>query len=416
MKSTWAFVVAAGAAMLAPSAAVYAQDLAITHAHIIDGTGKIIEQGTIVIANGRIVSVGTGAAPKGTRKIIDAGGRTVMPGFIDAHRHLNAATSPKDMRAFLDAGFTTVQDALSNVDALAALRKKLAAGAFPGPRLVISGFVPVNKVAMPQGVTDAARADPARVPIGRRQPIEPIAPDQARAMVRGYAAKGADNIKTVLVGSPDGAEIATMQAVADEAHKAHMRYVVHATSVDDTLVAITGKADILMHMPHIGWVDEGGALAKISDSHLPIVTTLGVFTPYFGPEGDGVMRDMHGFPYEATLHSAGQGPVNARLLWNAGMTVAYGTDTSFSPRESLRHELLALGSVFSGADVVTMLTRNAAIASGVASETGTLERGKAADIVMLDSDPLADMFATLNVKLVLRSGVVVVDHRPAARR
>jgi imidazolonepropionase-like amidohydrolase len=142
-----------------------------------------------------------------------------------------------------------------------------------------------------------------------------------------------------------------------------------------------------------------------------MVTTLGVFTPYFGPEGDGIMRDMHGFPYEATLHSAGQGPVNARLLWNAGMTVAYGTDTQFSPRESLRHELLALGSVFSGADVVTMLTKNAAIATGVADETGTLEPGKAADVVMLDGDPVADIFATLKVKLVLRSGKIVADRR-----
>jgi imidazolonepropionase-like amidohydrolase len=264
---------------------------------------------------------------------------------------------------------------------------------------------------MPQGVTDAARADPARIPIGQRKPAAPVSPDQARAMVRGYAAKGADNIKTVLVASPDGSDIATMQAIADEAHKFHMRYVVHATSVDDTLAAIAGKADVLMHTPHIGWVDENGALAKIAGSHLPIITTLGVFTPYFGPEGDGVMRDMHAFPYEATLHSAGQGPVNARLLWNAGMTVAYGTDTQFSPRESLRHELLALGAVFSGADVVTMLTRNAAIASGVQDETGTLEPGKAADVVMLDGDPLTDIFATLQVKLVLRSGKVVADKR-----
>jgi len=409
MKSAWAFVIAA--ALLASPGAARAQDLAITHARLVDGTGKVIDDGTLVVAGGHIVSIGTGPAPKGTSKVIDAGRRTLMPGFIDAHRHLNAATSAKDMQAFLDAGFTTVLDALSNVDALAALRNKIERGEFPGPRLRISGFVPVNTIAMPQGVTDAARADPARVPIGQRKPIAPIAPEAARAMVRAAAAKGADNIKTVLIASPDGAEIATMQAVADEAHKLHLRYIVHATSVDDTLVAIAGKADVLMHMPHIGWVDENGALAKIAGSHLPILTTLGVFTPYFGPEGDGVMRDMHAFPYEATLHSAGQGPVNARLLWNAGMTLAYGTDTSFSPRESLRHELLALGSVFSGADVVAMLTRNAAIAAGVADETGTLEPGKSADVVMLDGDPIADMLATLKVRLVLRSGKVVVDRR-----
>jgi imidazolonepropionase-like amidohydrolase len=411
MKRMWRLGIAAWCALLMPAWAA-AADLAITHARLIDGKGQVIDDGTLVIDGGKIVSIGKGPAPRGTKQVIDARGRTVMPGFIDAHRHIGGKTSPKDMQDWLDAGFTTVLDALGDVDALAALRKRIETGEIAGPRLRISGFVPVNQVVMPQGVTDAGRADPARVPLRERKPIAPIPLDAARAMVRAFAAKGVDNVKTVLVASPDGAEIETMRAVADEAHKHGMRYLVHATSVDDTLVAIAGHADILAHTPHEGWVDEGSILQRIVAAGLPMDTTLGVFTPYFGLEGNDIMRDMHAFP-DDTLHSAGQGPANARLLWKAGIKLAYGTDTGFSPSESLRHELYALVPVFSAQDIVTMLTANAAIAAGVSGETGTLEPGKAADVVMLAGDPLADIFATLHPVLVLRAGKVVADRRSA---
>jgi imidazolonepropionase-like amidohydrolase len=99
------------------------------------------------------------------------------------------------------------------------------------------------------------------------------------------------------------------------------------------------------------------------------------------------------------------------LFWNAGIVIGYGTDTSFPPRDSLRHELRALSSVFSPAELVTILTKNAAIAADVDDVAGTVEAGKQADLVMVDGDPLTDIFAVLDVRLVVKGGAIVSDRR-----
>jgi imidazolonepropionase-like amidohydrolase len=112
-----------------------------------------------------------------------------------------------------------------------------------------------------------------------------------------------------------------------------------------------------------------------------------------------------------TLSSAGKGPVNARLLWEAGITYGYGTDTTFHPKDSLAQELRALRLVFSTQDVIRILTRNAAAAIGRSKEIGTVETGKLADLVVLDGDPLASIEDLFNVKMVVKDGQIVVDKR-----
>jgi imidazolonepropionase-like amidohydrolase len=387
-----------------------AQDLVVSNARILDGAGGEIANGTIVVEDGVIVSVGASAAPSGAANVIDAGGRTVMPGFIDAHRHLGAAP-PDLMKSFIDAGFTTVLEALGDVQALAEVRRKIEAGEIVGPRLKLSGLVPLNGIAMPGG-GDPARHDPARIPLDERDPVDATPPDQARAMVDRLAEQGADNIKIILVASPKGDDVPTLLAISDEAHKKGLRMITHTTSVVDAVEAAEGHTDLFAHTPHIGWVDEGGALETIAAAGPPMVTTLGVFTPFFDgtDEHHAIFRDFGPFPWD-TLHSAGQGPVNDRLLWNAGVVIGYGTDTSFPPRDSLRHELRALSSVFSPKELVTILTKNAAICADVDDITGTVEVGKQADLVMVDGDPLMDVFAVLDVRLVVKGGAVVSDRR-----
>src|SRR5262245_18831224 len=91
--------------VLGASAAVSAQDLTITNARIMGANGSVIERGSIVVRSGSIVSVAPGnpSAPGGT--IVDAGGMTAMPGFIDAHRHINTGPDEKQqMQALLEAG------------------------------------------------------------------------------------------------------------------------------------------------------------------------------------------------------------------------------------------------------------------------------------------------------------------------
>jgi imidazolonepropionase-like amidohydrolase len=227
--------------------------------------------------------------------------------------------------------------------------------------------------------------------------------------VRRLAAAGVDAIKTVLVTSAGGTEAATLAIVVDEARKHNLPTVTHAVTVRDTVAAVEAGSTMLVHTPHVDLLDEASA-RKIATAGIPMTSTLGVFVPYFNADNEPLFRDFEPFPWN-TLSSAGLGPVNARLLWEAGITYGYGTDTSYPVRESLAHELRPLSLVFSPSDVVTILTRNAAIAIGLGDETGTLEAGKLADIIIVDGDPLTDIHDVLDVEVVIKEGRIVVDKR-----
>ena len=121
------------------------------------------------------------------------------------------------------------------------------------------------------------------------------------------------------------------------------------------------------------------------------------------------------FPWD-TLSSAGQVPVNGRLLWDAGVSIGYGTDTSWPPKESLKDELRALSLVFSPKDIVTIMTKNAARSALKQDQLGTLESGKLADLVVINGDPLSDIYDVLKVVTTVKGGVVLSDKTtPAAR-
>ena len=393
-----------------------AQDLVISNARILDGTGNAIERGTVVVRGGRIAASGVNApgAPANAVRI-DAGGRTVMPGFIDAHRHVFqgdaarwlAEQSTANMREFLEAGFTTVLSAIDPPQQILELRRRTESGETLGPRIISAALVPLSRATLGTGTGDPARTDPARLP---NRPVGPpapaIPPEETLAAVRAAAARGHDAIKTLIIVTMDGPEKATLKLIADEAERLGLLSITHAVSVIDTVAAVEAGTDILVHTPHIGQLDEATA-KKIADANLPMVSTLGVFVPYFNDANMPLFRDRQQFPFD-TLSSAGQGPVNARLLFQAGITYAYGTDTTWAPRDSLEHELRPLHLVFSHEDLIPIMTRNAAIAVGRGKELGTLEVGKVADIVILGSDPLADESALLDVDVVVKGGRVVV--------
>src|SRR5438552_3003939 len=133
--------------------------------------------------------------------------------------------------------------------------------------------------------------------------------------------------------------------------------------------------------------------------------------PHFDANGNARFRDRQPFPWH-TLSSAGQGPVNARLLWEAGLvSYGYGTDTQWPPKETLADELRALRLVFSPQDVVKIITKNAANATLHGAEIGTLEVGKLADIVIIDGDPMRDSSTLLNVVTTIKGGQVVFEKK-----
>lgn len=411
------------AAVLCLSAGAGAQNLVITNARILDGTGRVIERGTVVVRDGRVASVSTTAPAASGLRTIDAGGKTVMPGFIDAHRHLvrgNPAqwleqAAPQQLQEFLDAGFTTVLSAIDAPQILEA-RKRVQQGQLKGPRLFAGAFVPLAGAARggseggPRG--DPARTDPARGPLPPQAP--PIPRDITIKAVDTAAQAGYDYLKTVINITQNGPELDTLKLIVQEGKKRGLPTIVHAVSIRDTLAAVEAMPAALVHTPHIGNLGEDpAALRKIVDARIPMTSTLSVFVPHFAADGTPLFRDAQPFPWH-TLSSAGQGPVNARLLWNAGLvSYGFGTDTQWPPRETLADELRALALVFSPQDIVTIITRNAANSTLHNAEIGTLEPGKLADIVIIDGDPTLNSNDLLNVVTTIKGGEVVFE---AARK
>jgi len=390
-----------GLALVAGAGPAAAQNLVITNARILDGTGTVIERGAVVVRDGKIASVSAGnPASVPDARVIDARGMTVMPGFIDAHRHPiqgNAAEwlekeAADQMRGYLEAGFTTVLSAITPDEGLE-LRRRTESGAIKGPRIFAARIIPLARAggggrgnagrrgaapaaapstqgaqgaaptappAPAAGRGDPARFDTSRPPLRPTQPAGAIAAEDTINAVDAAAKAGFDYIKTVITVTPGGPETETLRLIVNEGKKRNIPTVTHAVTVVDALAAVDAGTAVLVHTPHIGRLDEdAAAVQKIAKAGIPMTSTLAIFIPHFSPDNTPLFRDRLPFPWD-TVSSAGQGPVNARLLWEAGLSYGYGTDTSWPPKESLRDELRALSLVFSPKDIVTILTRNAA--------------------------------------------------------
>jgi len=410
-------VLAAAACLIAATADC--QDLVITNGRILDGTGKVVERGNVVVRGGKIVSVSAGAPTASGARTIDAGGKTVMPGLIDAHRHLVqgdgaqwlTGRAQQQLQEFLDAGFTTVLSAIDPPQLLE-VRNRINQGQMRGPRLFAGAFLPL---AAPTGGgggggEDPARTDPARGPVPE-QPAPAIPHDATVKQVEAAAKAGYDYLKVVLNTTRNGPEVDTLKLIVTEGKKHGLPTIVHAVSVRDTLAAIDASPATLVHTPHIGNLgDDPAAVKKIVGAHIPMTSTLAVFVPHYGSGTQPLFRDAKPFPWN-TLSSAGQGPVNARLLWEAGISYGYGTDTQWPPKETLVDELRALSLVFSPADIVQIITKNAAASTLHGAEIGTLEPGKLADIVIIDGDPLRASADLLKVVTTIKGGEVVFGGR-----
>jgi imidazolonepropionase-like amidohydrolase len=410
-------------ALAAAIGSASAQNLVVTNARLLDGTGRVVDRASIVIRDGKVATVSErpSAAPPGVR-VFNAGGKTVLPGFVDAHRHIVqgdaaqwlAQSGPTQMQQFLDAGFTTVLCAICPVEGVE-MKRRIESGAVKGPRLLMANIIPLARAAAPTGGGrrgDPARFDTSRPPLRPTEPAGAIPAKETIRAVDAIAKAGFDYIKTVLTVTPGGPEIDTLKLIVSEGRKRNLPTITHAVSVIDTLGAVDAAPAVLMHTPHIGRLDEDAAAAqKIAQAGMPMVSTLAVFVPHFSDDNTPLFRDALPFPWE-TISSAGQGPVNARLLWERGITYGYGTDTSWPPRDSLKDELRALSLVFSPKDIVAILTRNAARAALRQDQLGTLEPGKWADLIVVDGDPLRDIYAVLNVVATIKGGVVVADRRP----
>ena len=379
-----------------------AQDLILTNARIIDGTGTTIARGSIIVRNGRIASVtpgdvGAEVNPNGVPRI-DVQGMTVMPGFIDAHRHIVRGTddewfreeSVARMQEFLDAGFTTLMSGGGPFPGILELKRRVETGALVGPRIITSG-----------------RADP--------DSFETL--DAARVRVRTLAQAGVEIIKARIDPMPSLRQLTTLAAITDEARSVGLDVMVHAVSVPAMLAALDAGATRLVHTPHGSWLSEDDA-RKVAAAGVETLSTAGFGLPVFGVfNQDNVPTFRDGSPWPDGIiagqgrgREAGEKAVNGRTLWDAGVVYGFGTDTAYQPREGLRHELRALSLMFSARDILRLMGPNTA-AFIDKRDRGTLAPGTLADMVVIDGDPLDLIYDLLNVKVVIKGGTVVVDKR-----
>ena len=261
------------AASLALASGAAAQNLVISNARIIVKPGETIENGSIVIRDGRIASVAAGrapAAPAGAT-VIDGTGMTVMAGFIDDHRHIIQARGPENvakwmkelaptrMRELLESGVTTVQSGGDDNAGILELKRKVGSGEIKGPRIIASGGVPTARMK-----------DEAEV----------------RAAVQKAVKDGADSIAEVHYPdkvwpyNPTEQETKNLAAGIDEARKLGVEFQVHAVS-DLSLVDSVGfGARKLVHSVNINWVTKEQA-KKVAAAGAQVASITGFGSPNF---------------------------------------------------------------------------------------------------------------------------------------
>ena len=402
------------AACFVLASGVAAQDLAITNARIIVGSGQVIDSGTIVVRDGKIATVTGGSVqiPKGLQ-VIDAKGMSAMPGFIDGHKHLaDGPTGKAWMQSLLEAGYTTVLIGGGLADANLALAKKIESGEYNGPRAIPSGAVVLRQT-----------------------------PAEARAAVQALAKMGIKHTGEIALTpepAPPQAEIETLKAIVDEAKKVGIQVNVHAVSSPAMVAAIDAGVTRLVHLPNKDWTSyeqadavakAGAIVAGLIAFGAPNVDTLSQGaapvqwpkdnTPRFRdgrpwPESiAGANRDAKG---RATGTEGGYTIVNARRIWDADpnhTTISYSTDQNADDLVVLEHELKSFSIVFSAADLFKLMGPNSARFVGMADQIGTLETGKLADILLLDGNPMErdGIYTMLKAKVVMKEGKILVDKR-----
>jgi len=386
------------ATLLCLTAAAYAplqaQDVTITNARIIVANGTVIERGSIVVRGGKIVSVAAGAPASASGKVIDAKGMSAMPGFIDAHRHINTGEKEKaQMQAQLEAGYTTILSGGGPADGNITLRDHIEKGVINGPRIIPSGTLRLNNHT----------------------------PETARAEIRKMAQMGikfTGEIALTPVPGPSEKELETLRAVVDEGKKSGVMVQVHAVSSKAMMAAVDAGVPMLVHLPNKDWVSKEDA-KKLAASGTKILGTVGFGTPVFGVFAeDNVARFRDGKPWPESIvdgvrlgEEAGYMPVNARTVWDAGAVLGYCTDTTYDPLAGLEHELKTINPMFSMRDIIKMMGPNTASYIQMGDQLGTLEAGKLADIILLDGNPLEGYWNMLKTKVVIKGGKVVVDKR-----
>ncbi len=386
-------------------------------ARLIDGTGAAPIENATLILNERVQDIAPDdrLADYPDPVTLDIGGRTVIPGLINAHVHLvlddgapdpfkalrdeppavTAIRAAGRARRMLEAGITTARD-LGGVNYIElAVRDLIRSGEIPGPRLLCAG----KQITMTGG---------QGWPIGR----ESDGPDEVRKAAREQLKAGADLIKLMATGGvltpgvePGAAQLAEdeLRAGVIEAQKAGRRTAAHAQGTEGVKAAVRAGINTVEH----GIFLDDEAVAMMKERDVVFAPTL---TPAYRITQAGRARGIPQYVMDKMAKVNAANTRSFQLAWRAGVIIAAGNDggTPFNPHEDLMTELrLMVEAGVPPVDAIRAGTWGSARAMGLEGETGTIECGKWADLVVLDGDPLIDITALGRVSYVLQHGKVV---------
>lgn len=417
----------------------------IKNGRLVDGTGKPPLQPAFILIEGgkfREISASAITAPVGAA-VIDAAGKTILPGLIDMHAHLlsggfdtiseksmsyDPADQQRALKQMLYWGVTAVNDPVQPLESGLQLRSQVLKQAFPSPRLFISGPGFTAPGGWAGSSDSAARIEPKDLNDVKRQ-VGRLADERVDFLKVFY-----DDMSDSFSSTLPKLDRRRLEEIINEAHARRLRVMVHAYSTEDHKTAIRAGADIMAHSAITGPVnDEYIALARKNKTMY--LATLSVYHDVFNEK---VIREFIGQDFvrktvpkktldtltakepldsfEKTIkqdYIKQQLPTilnNLKRVSESGVAIGVGPDTgvpgSFPGLAVHREMELMVAAGMPPAAVMVAATRTAAEYLGQSS-LGTVERGKAADVVIVSGDPLQDITNTRNITAVIKEGRIV---------
>jgi imidazolonepropionase-like amidohydrolase len=354
--------------------------VALTNATLIDGTGAApLPDAVLLIQDGRILAVGKKTEiriPPGAQ-VLDAGGGSILPGFINAHVH--DAYNEQHLKAWLDGGVTTVRDegiqTSASLSELMDLRKRASQDAHLA-RLVTTGWM----ISVPNGYGS----------------LFVTSPEDARLKVLEELNAGVDQVKLSMEDGYAGTSglskltEAELSAIISVAHAQNVRVSGHITQARYVEVLVEAGVDDIAHLAYDPIPEE--TLQKMVDKGIYLVPTFTVYRNYNAPV-ETCRQNLADF---------------VRL----GGKVALGNDYEGGPGEFELgipmyeiHMMSQSGMI--PMEIIVASTRNAAHVVGLEKEIGTLEAGKIADMLVVNGNPLENLQKLADLRMVIHNGIII---------
>jgi imidazolonepropionase-like amidohydrolase len=410
----------------APAAAA---PIALKAAHLFDSvSGNLLDHGVVVVSGKKIQAVGGSEVQiPADARVIDLGDATLLPGFIDAHVHLDSESSTDYYRDFyndvmrfpaeqalygahyakvtLEAGFTTVRDLGSSDYISLGLRNAINAGMIEGPRMLIVNYA----IGSTGGHADQDPYPWQRIAVAT--PIQGVCngPEECREAVRYQIKYGADVIKFMpsggvlsLADPVDNVQLTQdeMNAIISEAHAWGRKVAAHCHGDKAAKMAIAAGVDSIEH----GSFLKDDTLQEMKKKHVYLVGTL--FAGFWaGSHADG-------YPPPIAVKAraaAAQIQLTFQHAVRIGVPLALGTDAGVEPHGQNAHEFsLMTKNGLTPAQALMAGTASGADLLGLSDKVGTLTVGKLADVVAVAGNPLTDIKNTEHVVFVMKEGSVYV--------